>query len=97
MIKLFHEPRENKTYDLSVHLNLSAEQCIPVVLCLNVDETDLPLECVILRGVIIKMKATDQYFPAVLFVTLYRLAQAILCEENEGENIQIKPLRPHLP
>jgi len=43
------------------------------------------------------MKATDQYFPAVLFVTLYRLAQAILREENDGENIQIKPLRPHLP
>ena len=43
------------------------------------------------------MKATDQYFPAVLFVTLYRLAQAILCDETDGENIEIKPLRPHLP
>lgn len=66
-------------------------------LCLTVEKADLPLECVILRSVIIKMKATDQYFPAVLFVTLYRLAEAILCEENDGEIIHIKPLRPHLP
>ena len=48
-------------------------------------------------GVIIQMKATEQYFPVVLFVMLYKVVLLSLWMKSYGVTIQMKATEQYFP
>ena len=49
------------------------------------------------HGVTIQMKATEQYFPAVLFVMLYKVVLLSLWMKSYRVTIQMKATEQHFP
>ena len=48
-------------------------------------------------GVTIQMKATEQYFPVVLFVMLYKVVLLSLWMKSYGVTIQMKATEQYFP
>ena len=49
------------------------------------------------HGVTIQMKATEQYFPVVLFVMLYKVVLLSLWMKSYGVTIQMKATEQYFP
>ena len=49
------------------------------------------------HGVTIQMKATEQYFPVVLFVMLYKVVLLSLLMKSYGVTIQMKATEQYFP
>ena len=49
------------------------------------------------HGVTVQMKATEQYFPVVLFVMLYKVVLLSLWMKSYGVTIQMKATEQYFP